>query len=393
MARSPPKRSSGRLIARHIRQLPLPFTQMHTSSSSESSTRVKGKVELSPDVPAYVRAVLAGIPELTVTTGRALRLNLDGHERPLALLPKPTASPATEEPWQPPTLRPAPNTVGLVVAREITQQERAAIEAAGLSWCDGRGALHITWPGFYLHIERTGRSSTRPSRVDRQTLGVASIRGVQTILADPHQGWSVGRLAQAAAISSGQAHKILLVMDQERLLSTQGSGPQQRRYLIDRNEALTWLANIERNRRRPDTAATYLYARNFDDLIDRFAARAEKSGVTYALTGVSAAYALGHRLLTNLIVAQVRVSPVDAAQTVDLLGLERLEAEEAGRGMNLELITDAGELGTFDARPAPNRSRLVMVAPPVRVWLDMNRAGGREADAAALFKEQALERP
>lgn len=352
---------------------------------------MKGTVRLPPDAPTYVRAAFSSIPELTVVTGPTYQFEFEGHRRPIALLTRPPRPASADAPWEPPALLPhSKNTLGLVVARELAERERSAIEHAGLSWCDGRGALHVTWPGFYLHIDRTGRSSSRPPRVDNAGLGVASIRGVQTILSDPKMGWSVGKLAKAAAISAGQAHTILTTMDEERLLATTGSGPRQRRYLRDRDEALTWLAGIESRRRRPDAAATFLYARTFDDLIDRFASRAEEAKIRYALTAAGGAYAMGHRLLTNIIVLQVRVAPLDAVQTLDLLGLERLEADDAGRGMNLELITDSGELGTFAARPVGNRPRPVMVAPPVRVWLDMVRGGGRQSDAASLFKEQAL---
>ncbi len=58
--------------------------------------------------------------------------------------------------------------------------------------------------------------------------------------------------------------------------------------------------------------------------------------------------------------------------------------------MNLDLWADAGELGTFSAETIHGRAVPVRVAPRVRVWLDMIRLGGRDADAAALFKEQAL---
>ena len=60
----------------------------------------------------------------------------------------------------------------------------------------------------------------------------------------------------------------------------------------------------------------------------------------------------------------------------------------AGRGMNLELWTDTGELGTYGAGEAAG----IRIAPPVRIWLDIARQGGRNDDAAQLFREQVLER-
>lgn len=130
-----------------------------------------------------------------------------------------------------------------------------------------------------------------------------------------------------------------------------------------------------------------MYARTFDDLIKRFVQSASEAKLTYALTATSGAVALGHAVLTNPVMLQARVSPLNAVQSLGLLGLERLDGEEAGRGMNLELWTDTGELGTFRSEDA-GRAR---VAPRVRIWLDMVRQGGRSADAAQLFKEQALD--
>lgn len=70
---------------------------------------------------------------------------------------------------------------------------------------------------------------------------------------------------------------------------------------------------------------------------------------------------------------------------IDLLGLER--ANNAS-GANIDVRADTGELGTFQSRDIGG----VKVASPIRVWLDLARQGGRNDDAAQLFREQTLER-
>ena len=277
--------------------------------------------------------------------------------------------------------------VGLVTARTIPINERALIESAGLSWCDGRGAIHLAWPGTLIHIE----DRPRPQAISTTTdgLGPAGLRAAQVLLAGWEQPWTVSRLAHGAAISVGQAHKVFKALEGERLVTTTGRGPQQRRELTDYQAALDWMAGIDQARRRPEAAATYLYARNSDDLLRRFAEAASEAGLSYAVTAAAGCQLLDAPVLNQLVVTQVRIGVLSAGAALDRLGLEHLEADDAGRGANLELWTDTGELGTFGATDIKG----IRVAPPVRVWLDLARQRGRNADAAQLFREQILERP
>lgn len=278
-----------------------------------------------------------------------------------------------------------PGAVGMVVSLTIPERERDALEAAGLSWYDGR-SIHVTWPGTLIHVDHSGRSLGR-SRPEPAKLGPAGIRAVQVLLAVDGD-WTVSRLAHDAAISVGQAHNVFKAMEAERLLTSTGRGPQQRRRVTDRPGAMDWLATVDRARRRPRRAATYLYARTPEEVLRRFAERADAIGLRYAVTGAAASRLLGVPVLSQVIVSHIRVGPVEADAALHLLGLEHLDAEDAGRGMNLELWTDTGELGTFRAQDVDG----VRVAPPVRVWLDLARQGGRGADAAQLLREQLLER-
>ncbi|MHA3946858.1 hypothetical protein [Cellulomonas bogoriensis] len=279
-----------------------------------------------------------------------------------------------------------PGAVGMIASLTIPERERDALEAAGLSWCDGRGAIHVAWPGTLVHVDHSGRGPRR-GRTEPAKLGPAGIRAVQVLLAVDGE-WTISRLAHEAAISVGQAHNVFKALEAERLLASTGKGPQQRRRITDRHGAMDWLATIDRARRRPGTAATYLYARTPEEVLRRFAERADAAGLPYAVTGAAASQLLGAPVLSQIIVSHIRVGPVQADSALHRLGLEHLDAEDAGRGMNLELWTDTGELGTFAARDVNG----VRVAPPVRVWLDLARQGGRGADAAQLFREQVLER-
>lgn len=364
------------------------FTPRHDSLQSEWCGMVKVIVQLDPGVPDRYRRVLATVPEFVIHAGSESRIGLDGADRRLVVLGRPQVD---SDPGMAARLLAdlvPRGGVGLAVARAIPVRERDALEAAGLSWCDGRGALHLTWPGTLIHIERGGRRTSREQQGAPAGLGPAGIRAVQVLLDVTDSEWTVSRLAQEAGISTGQAHNVFRALDQSRLVRSFGKGPQQRRVISDRRAALDWLASVDLARRRPEVAATYLYGRTDDQVVQRFAERASRAGLPYAVTGALGSQLLGVPLFSRITVAQVRVGVLDAAEALRRLDLEHVDADGPGQDRNLELWTDGGELGTFRASVIDG----IRVAPAVRVWLDLARQGGRSEDAAQLFREQVLER-
>lgn len=351
---------------------------------------MKVTIRLEPaELDRYGR-IFAAIPDINVLVDGKAQVIVDDQRRPLMVLPRP---PAGSDPGVGAhrLAETVPNrAVGLVAARSIPYKERDAIEAAGLSWCDGRGALHVRWPGTLVHIDHAGRRLAPGDSAGRDEthLGPAGIRAVQVLLAGQHDEWTVNRLAEAAQISVGQAHNVFRAMEQKRLVHAVGKGPKQRRVIDDRRAALDWLAVVDGARRRPPAAATYIYARTEAEVARRFAQQADEAGVAYAVTGAAGSHLLGVPVLSRIVVTQIRVAGLRPTEALARLGLEHLEAEDAGRGMNVDVWSDIGEVGTFGASEVEG----VRVAPPIRVWLDLQRQGGRNVDAAQLFREQILER-
>lgn len=345
---------------------------------------------LGPDELDRYRNVFAGVPELDAVQATEARLAVGDQARPLRVLPRPPAGSDPKVAARQLAAAVPKGAVGLVAARSIPYKERDALEASGLSWCDGRGAVHISWHGVLVHIDHAARrrEPSESAGDDGLRLGPAGIRAAQVLLAGHDDEWTVNRLADQASISVGQAHNVFRAMEQHRLVHAVGKGPKQRRVISDRRAALDWLAAVDGARRRPPAAATYLYARTDHEIAQRFAKRAAEAGVAYALTGAAASNLLGVPVLSRVVVTQVRVSDLRPAEALVRLGLEHLEADEAGRGMNVDLWSDIGEVGTFGAIDVDG----VRVAPPIRVWLDLRRQGGRGRDAAQLFREQVLER-
>ena len=250
---------------------------------------MKVTVQFEPGTPDRYRHALANAPRTEVTDGNRNRVGVDGEFRPLVLLPRPQLDRDAETSVAELASTVPTGAVGMIAAVTIPEKERHTLEEAGLSWCDGRGALHLTWPGTLIHIDDSGRRSRAP-QTERAGLGPAGIRAVQVLLA-ADTDWTVSRLANDAAISVGQAHNVFKALEGERLLTSTGKGPQQRRRLADRRGAMDWLATLDLARRRPESAATYLYARTPGDLLRRFAERANHAGLPYAVTGAAAAAA------------------------------------------------------------------------------------------------------
>lgn len=351
---------------------------------------MKVAIKFEPGTPDRIHRVLASVPELEITAGRRTEIDIDGTTRGLVVLPRPQPGlwPVLDRDAKELARSVPRGSVGLVVAGSIPAAERESLERAGLSWCDGRGAIHLTWPAGYVHIDRTTRRRVTNHAPGARGLGPASIRAVQVLLEAEATEWTVTQLAGAAAISVGQAHTVLRVLEENGLLKQAGKGPLHRREISDRRAALDWLATIDHARRRPKGAATYLYARTPDEVLKRLAGLAGEAGLTYAVTGAAASNLIGVPVLTRIAVAHVRVGVLEAVDVLHRLGLDHIDAEDAGRGANLELWTDTGELGVFGAKEVDG----VRVAPFVRIWLDLAREGGRGEDAAQMFREQVLDR-
>lgn len=335
-------------------------------------------LELPSTTPDRIRSILAAAPRLETATGAEARLLTPTSSLPLVLLEgilpfSHATAPALAEVV-------GPGQVGLVVAERLQPNVRHELEAAGLSYVDGRGAMHLSGPGVLIHLEPQPRN-TKGLVPPPKGLGVVAIRIVQVLLSDHERQWSVNELAALAASSTGQAHNVMARLEDEGLMDSEGRGPSRRRRVRNATDLLDWLARVPAARRFQARLNTYLYAPNPEQLVTRLSHRAQTSGATWALTGATAAQAMGVSTVSALPVAMVRVPAkpgLDAAAAL-------LDLEPVMKGPNVMLIADVGNLGQHgSARIGP-----VVVAPEVRIWLDM-LSEPRGEDAAALFREAVL---
>lgn len=284
-----------------------------------------------------------------------------------------------------------PGAIGLVLGAQIPDEERAALEAEGLAWWDLRNAFHLERDDVLIHIDHQGRRRISPPAgvVPGQVLGPVGVRAAQLLVeGERDHRWSVSALAADAGVSIGQAHNVFELLEREQLVQTLGAGAAKRRVVVDRGKLLTWLGAGESRLRVPAGAFTYLYAANEVQLMHKFHALASRAKVSYAVTST-----VGARFrrvpVTTSVTTRVRVDGTDAGSILEQLGLPVLDADEAGRGANLELWLDTGKVGTFSAIEVDG----AYVAPVSRIWLDLMRQGGRYAEGAELLKERILELP
>ncbi|PSL38145.1 hypothetical protein CLV49_1759 [Labedella gwakjiensis] len=323
------------------------------------------------------------LPELELVHAPAdASIEVRGDRRPLWILESTSALPprlssAIPSGW-----------IGLIIGRAIPQNLREQLELEGIGWWDLRGGIHVEIGQTLIHIDRTAvRGSAAPKSQDRK-LGPAGTRAVQLMLAHPSSElWGVSELSAQADLSIGQAHNVLSLLEQRGFVKAIGRGSSRRRLLEDRPGMLEWLRAGESRLRIPTPAPTFLYARNDVDLATKFAERASAAQVRYAVTSTLGARLRGTPVTTS-VVTRIRVDAKDPRSVMDQLGLEKLGGDGAEGGANLELWADTGRVGVHGS----SRINGVMVAPEVRIWLDLVRQGGRYEDASDLLKEKILDR-
>lgn len=268
----------------------------------------------------------------------------------------------------------------LVLASSLSRRVRTALEARGISYADAQGDLHLVAPGLFFHTEAGLRPTSPPAAGHAAGLGLVGIRAVQMLVSRPDHAWTVADLAVASDVSSGQAHRVLAILQSEGMVEVNGRGPNKRRQLRDLGGLLDWLAAAPRARRVYGQLTCSLYARTPGDLASRVSQALDTAGVGHALTGSLAATLLGAGP-TTIPRATLRIDPDHALERVaDAIG-----AEITDRGPNLVLWTDTGRVGTHGREQHAG----AWLAPPVRIYLDL-LADRRGADLAAHFREVIL---
>jgi hypothetical protein len=337
---------------------------------------------LAPPAPSGLVAALSHIPVAQVRhddTRSYLRYGT--HERDIRLVPRSTVEgPHGLDRLEKTESEEDRQSLLMVVATSLPRSSRRDLAERGISYADARGHLHLRADGLFLYVDIPTEAAKAPPSGRTSGIGLVGVRAIQTLVTFPNAAWAVVELANVAAVSAGEAHKVLTVLEREGLVEARGRGPSRHRQIRDLGGLLDWLADQPRARRVYRHLTCSLYARTPADLAKRASASLDARGISHAFTAGLAAMLLQGGP-TSVPRSVLRVEPNRSLEEVaDVLGAERTE-----RGANLTLWSDDGLVGTHGRV----RHEDTWLAPPVRVYLDL-MGDRRGADAAAHFREVVL---
>lgn len=328
--------------------------------------------------------ILRGIPGLTVTakSGGADRragalLRFAGTRAPVAVEFKRRANAATA--WQiVHYAEDRPNMPLLLIAGETTAEARQILEHHGVALIDGLGNAHIELPGLLFHLE--GRR--RPQRPTAKTLprlnGKAGV-AAQALLLQPRRAWQVQELAKEAAVSAGLAHRVLARLDNEGIVTAEGSGPNRVRRVVNPTALLDLWA--EELAGQPTRTLGYLIAQTPQQLVKKLATNLERAGIDYALTGAAGA---------SLVAPFVTAIPV-----VDVWVAATAAPEELYNGAHADPVTDGQNIVFLQAKddtPLAFRDKVkgLWITNRFRLYADLRRDPRRGREQADHLRREVI---
>ena len=140
------------------------------------------------------------------------------------------------------------------MARESTADARRILREHGIGIVDS-GNAHIELPGLLVHVEGGHPAAyARPVRLSGRAGVVA-----QALLLYQGRRWQVEDLAEEARVSDGLAHRVLVRLEAENLVASEGAGTRRHRYVTDASALLDLWA--EEDRYRPERTRAFVLAR------------------------------------------------------------------------------------------------------------------------------------
>jgi hypothetical protein len=115
----------------------------------------------------------------------------------------------------------------LVVAPWLSPRTREVLAAAGLSYVDEHGSLHldVRTPAIYVHLDGTDRNPSPPPKTLRSLRGPGAGRAVRALVdfALPPRPVGVRELAAASGASASTLSRVLALLEMDDLVQLDGS--------------------------------------------------------------------------------------------------------------------------------------------------------------------------
>jgi len=334
---------------------------LHVSEETLSSRTVARLTLPFPWIPEraapLAEIVLERRPEATLTyleDGITLRVDLlDPLEPPETLVQR--------------ARDPQPGTVALV-AGDVPLEIRGELRRNQVSFLDVDGAAEFFWPRL-----RSSHSRFTDAHIERRTPAVtlrgAHARIVQTLLAtwvDGERFGSATELADRAQASEATTSRALHKLASHGLIELISDGRSHSPRIVDA-PALAGTLLREAGWPAKELYHGYRYGRDATERAGALSDSADEHGVVLAVTGITAARALG--VLTTAPPPRLKVwldlPPSEIALAMRRLEVDPVEPDES----NCVFAVDRYRFGTLGRRRG---SAAGWMAHPVRVWCDVH---------------------
>lgn len=255
-------------------------------------------------------------------------------------------------------------TISLLVVPYMGPKAREWAHAHGISWADLSGNAIIRAPGLHIHVsghENQYTTAGRPSNPFSPRFSRVS----RVLLVDPNVWWRQRDLAAETGLPDGTVSKVVQRLTALELLERDDAGalrPAAPSRLLD-----AWAQHYRFEDH--DIRRFHVVGRSGADVLQRLADRLSATPLTWAATGLSAAWLYTRFADFRLTTLYVDRFPPDP----EALGLRPVE-----RGENVWLVGPRDE-GVFYGRA----ERAAWCVHPVQVYLDLAGHPERSAEAAA----------
>jgi hypothetical protein len=263
----------------------------------------------------------------------------------------------------------------VLVAGESTADARRILRDNGIGIVDSRGNAHIELPGLLVHVEgKEPAAYARRARLSGKAAVVA-----QALLLHPGRRWQVQELAREASVSDGLAHRVLVRLEDERLVASDSAGTRRLRHVTDASALLDLWA--EEDRPQPVLTRAFVLAQGPRQLSIEIGRNLVSRGLDYALTGAAAASVIAP-FVTAVAVTEVWVTARAPAGSLP----EAAGGESAESGYNVVFWQ------ARDDTPLAFRDHVagLWLANKFRLYADLRRDPRRGQEQAAHLRQEVI---
>lgn len=243
-----------------------------------------------------------------------------------------------------------------------------------ISWLDLSGNAHIFAPRLKIHIEgkpNQFKSAGRPKDI----FAPKSSRIARHLLIDPDRFISQRELTHEINLDEGRVSRVVREMENSNLLVRNTTGavkPKNPAILLD-----AWYEKYTFSKHW--IIKGHMAERSSQAILDKITERFVNEGISYAVTGLSAAWLMSH-------FAGYRTTTVYLFEAPDEQLLKNINFIKEERGSNVWLVIPNDE-GVFDGAADFDAVRCVH---PVQVYLDLKNHPERAKEAAEELRQTYL---